>query len=72
MLEQPEILLRRAEKDGHLVEGHAARRFVQHATDDLHRLAPLARRRKQPDVAGALTQRRTFRLEHVPAQTLQI
>ena len=54
MLEQAEVLLRRAQEDGHLVERHAACGLVEHAPDDLHRLASFAWRRKQPDVAGAL------------------
>ena len=72
VLEQAEVLLRRAQKHGHLVERHAALRFVEHAPDDLHRLASFARRGEQHDVAGALTLGRALDLEHVPAQTIQI
>ena len=44
MLEQAEILLRRAQADRHLVERHAARGFVEHPADDSHCFTPLARR----------------------------
>ncbi len=53
MLQQAEVLLRRPKEDGHLVERHAARGFVEHAPDDFDGLASLARRREQADIARA-------------------
>ena len=72
VLEQPEVLLRRAQEHGHLVERHAAAGFVQHAPHDLDRFAPFARRREQHDVAGPLALGWTLGLKHVAAQTRQI
>ena len=72
MLEQPEVLLRRPQKDRHLVERHAALGLVEHAPDDLDRFASLARRRKQPNVAGALAQRRPLLREDVTAEVGQV
>src|SRR5207302_4487374 len=42
MLEQSQILLRRPEEDGHLIELDAAPRLPQHTTRDLDRLASFA------------------------------
>ena len=72
VLEQPEILLRRAEEHGHLVERHAGGGFVKHTPDDLHRLASLAGRRKQDDVARALALSGTLGLEHITPQAGQV
>ena len=44
VFEQAEIVLRRPQKHGHLIERHAAPRFVEHAPDDLDRFAPFAGR----------------------------
>src|SRR5215475_7086425 len=72
MFEQTEIVPGRAQEHGHLVETDAALGLVEHAADDFNRLAALARRRKQHDVAGALALRRTFDREHVPPQVREI
>ena len=72
MLEEPEVLFRRSQKDRHLVEGHAPRRLVENPPHDFDRLASFARRRKQRDVAGALAFRRPFGFEHEPSQVEQI
>ena len=47
VLEQPEVRVRRAQQNGHLVERHAALGFGQHPARDLHRLATFARRGEQ-------------------------
>ena len=44
VLEQPEILLRRAQEDRHFIERHAGRRLVQHAAHDLEGFASFAGR----------------------------
>ena len=72
MLEQAEVLLRRPQEDGHLVERHAARGFVERAPDDLHGFASLARRREQADVARARPRRRAIGREDEAAQVRQI
>ncbi len=72
MLEQPEILLRAAEEDGHLVEPHAALGFVEHSTDDLNGFTSFTRRRKHADVAGPLSQARLLCAEHETPQVRQI
>src|SRR5207253_2528757 len=68
VLEEAQILLRRPEEDRHLIERHAGRGLVEEPTNDLDRFASLARRRKEPDVAGTRPFSGTVDGEDVPAQ----
>ncbi len=72
VLEQAQVLLRRAQKYRHLVERHTAPGLVEHAADDLDRFAPFTRGGEQHDVAGALALARALGLKHVAAQARQI
>jgi hypothetical protein len=72
VLEQSEVLLRRAEEHRHLVERHTAARLVEDPAHDLDRFTPFARRRKHHHVARALPRRVTLGLEDVLTQTGQI
>ena len=49
VFEQPEVGVRRAEHDGHLIERHAARGLRHDAPRNLHAFAPFARRREEDD-----------------------
>jgi hypothetical protein len=71
VLEQPGIVLRRAQRDGHAIERHAAARFAQHTTGDLDRLAPFSRRRKQFHVVQRLGGWRRGRGEQMAAQAVE-
>jgi len=51
VLEEPYVLLRRAEEHRHLVERHAASRLVEDAPDDLDCFAALAGRGEQRHIA---------------------
>ena len=72
VLQQTEVLLRRAEEHRHLVERHAAAGLVENPAHDLDGFASFARRREHHDVAGALTYSRPLGLEDVLTQTVQI
>ena len=72
VLEQPEIVLRRAQHDRHVVERHAARGFVEDAAGDLERLAPFARRGEEAHVAGLRAHRGRLGGEDVAAQAGQV
>jgi hypothetical protein len=72
MLQQAQILPRRPQKHRHLVERDAARRFVEHTPDDLHRFSALARRGKETDIAGALPWSRAIGSEHEAPQVREI
>ena len=61
VLEQAEILARRAQEHRHLVELHALPRFGEDPAGDLDAFAPFARRGEQPDVAALLARRRLAR-----------
>ena len=50
VLEQAEVVLRRAQQHRHLVEADTLRCLVEHAANDLDGFAAFARRRKQADV----------------------
>ena len=58
VLEQPGIVLRRAQRDRHPVERYAAPRLAQHAARDLDRFAAFARRREQLDRIDRFAARR--------------
>ncbi len=58
VLEKAEVVLRGPDEDGHLVERHAALRFVEHAAHDLDRLPAFTGRREQPHVARTFASRR--------------
>src|SRR5687767_6110578 len=51
ILEKPEIIAGRSEKDRHFVEPHACARFVENPARDLDALPPLAGSRKEPHVS---------------------
>ena len=72
VLEQAEILARRAQEHRHLVELHAAARLVENAPRDLDALASLAWRREEPDVAARLALGRLARGEERATQRRQV
>ena len=72
MLEQAEVVTRRSKKHGHLIEWHAASGFVEHAADDLDRLAPFAGRREQAHIAARLALRRPLDREDMTPQVRKI
>ena len=72
VLEQPEVGLRRAQNDGHVVERHAARGLVERAARDLERLAPLARRGEQAHVAVRRARGRRLGGEDVAAEVGEV
>ncbi len=72
VFEQAEVVPRRPQEHGHLIERHTASRFVEHAADDLDRLAAFARRREQADVARLLALRRPLDGEDMTPQVRKI
>ena len=58
VFQQSNVLLRRAQHDGHAIERHAAARLAQDPARDFDRLAPFAWRRKQLDFVERIARRR--------------
>ena len=52
MFDESQVLLRRAQQDGHLVERHARSGFVEDTSHHLGHLARFSGRREEPHVAG--------------------
>ncbi len=55
VLDQAEVLARRSQEHGDLVEPHASADFLENPTRDLHALAPFAGGREELDVSERLT-----------------
>ena len=72
VLEQTQILLRRAQTHGHLVEWDTGRRFVERPSGNLERLARFAWRREQTHVAGRRRRRRRIEHEDATPQSSEI
>jgi hypothetical protein len=58
VFQEPGIVLRRAERDRHAIERHAAASLAQDPARDFDRLAPFARRREQLDFVERNARRR--------------
>jgi hypothetical protein len=71
VLQEAQILTRRAQQHGHLVEAHAAARLVEQVPRDFHGLAPFARCRKEDDLGATRREWRLSGFEQVPAKPLQ-
>ena len=72
MFEQPDVSLRRTDKDGDLVEANARAHFVEDSPGDLHALAPLAWGGEEPDVPCRVTFLERRLCKHEPAQRHKI
>ena len=71
VLEQAGIVLRRAERDRHAIERHAAARLAQDPARDFDRLAAFARRREQLDLVERIGRRRHRFGEQVAADAVE-
>ncbi len=72
MLQEADVLLRRAQEDRHLIEAHPTSGFIEDTAHDLDSFASFARRREQADVARSLPGGRTIDREDVAAQVRKI
>ena len=71
VFQQAGIVLRRAERDRHAIERHAAARLAQDPARDFDRLAPFTRRREQLDVVERIGRRRHRLGKQVAADTAE-
>ena len=72
VLDEAEVLARRAQEHGHLVEAHAAARLVEHVARDLDGLAALAGGGEEDDVVAALVRGRFLGGEEEAAEASQV
>ena len=72
MLDQAHVLFGRSQKHRHVIEANAARRLVEHASDDFDCLAAFAWRREEPDISSSFALRWTIDGEHELAQVAEI